>query len=200
MSIAILLTNIAIAGACFVGIAIGVVHLSNHEYDIISQPMSYYAVGANSFLMTTIILAFAASIIALSLVLKWSIPGLSRGGIGGLQIAGASLVIAALFPTDVTDDAMPVTVAGLVHTAASYLFSPCLVAGALLVSRRFDNLRFRHAPTFALALVSWSSLIILTVVNLLDLQIGGIGQRIFLATILLWLLMTALRLPLHRTR
>jgi len=188
------LANGAIACATYAGIAIGVVHLSNRDYDIIAEPMSYYAVGVSGSLMTTIILLFAASVIALGLVLERSVPGLSRAGIAVLKIAGASLVLAAVFPTDVTTDTLPVTVIGLIHTMASYLFSPCLVVAALLLSRRFDDVRLRHLPTFVLALASWLSLIVLTTVNLFNLQIGGIGQRVFLAATLLWLMVTAFRL------
>ena len=187
------LANGAIACAVYTGIAIGFIHLSNRDYDIIAEPMSYYAVGVNGFLMTTIILSFAASVIALGLVLERSVLGLSRAGIAVLKIAGASLVIVAVFPTDVTVDALPVTVIGLIHTLASYLFSPCLVIAALLLSRRFDDTRLRHAPTFVLALASWLLLIILTTANLLNLQVGGIGQRIFLAASLMWLIVMALR-------
>lgn len=200
MRITTLLANSSIVSAAIAGLIVVIIHLSNRDYDIISQPMSYYAVGANGYLMQVGILAFAASVLTLSPALARSVPGLSRTGIAVLQIAGASLVVAAIFPTDVTVDALPITLVGLIHTAASYLFSPCLVTGALLLSRRFDDVRLRHAPTFALAIASWVSLIVLTIVNLLDLQIGGMGQRIFLAMILLWLIVTALRLPIRLAR
>ncbi|MEW5718661.1 MAG: hypothetical protein AB1817_08560, partial [Chloroflexota bacterium] len=80
----------------------------------------------------------------------------------------------------------PVTLSGALHVAASYCASPCLVAAALLLSRR-------HSLAYALALVSWGALVVLVIVNHLDLCVGGIGQRFFLAVIWLWLILMALR-------
>lgn len=194
LNIAIWLANSAIVSTVYAGIALGIIHLSNHEYDIISQPMSYYAVGTSSYLMATVILTFAASMMLLGFALEQSIPGLSRKGIALLKVAGASLAIAAIFPSDVTDNWLPETSTGFVHTIASYLFSPCLVIATLLLSRQFNAPHFCHIPTFVLALASWLSLIVLTLVNLFNLQIGGIGQRIFVGLTWLWLMVTELRL------
>lgn len=187
------LANCTMVSTVYAGIALGIVHLSNRQYDIISQPMSYYAVGMSNFLMTTVILAFAASTLALSFAFD-HVPGLSRLGIAALKMAGASLAVAAIFPSDVTDKGLPETLTGFIHTVASYFFSPGLVAAALLLSRRFDDTQLRHVPAFVLALASWTSFIILTLINLLDLRFGGIGQRIFVGLTWLWLMMNALRL------
>jgi len=227
-----LAANTTLVSTAYAGVALGIVHLSNRDYDIISQPLSYtmrilkihrrdtenaeksiqkplrplrlcgenenfsvrlvyYAVGASGFLMTTIMLAFAVSVLMLSFGLE-RIAGLSYGGIAVLRIAGASLLIAAIFPSDVTDNGLPETPIGLIHTMASYLFSPCFVAAALLLSWRFDALHKPDRPRFVLALASWLTLVVLLMVNLFQLAIGGIVQRIFVGLTWLWLLITTL--------
>ena len=185
--------NLAIASALYASGAVGVLHFLNREYDVIAQPLSYHAVSAYGWLMTSAIFAFAVSVLALAFALERGAARVSRVGIAFLLGGGAALVIASIFPTDVTANNLPVTLSGAIHVAASYLASPCLVAAALLLSRRFDDARRRDAARFALALASWASLVVLLIVNHLDLHVGGIGQRVFLALIALWLLLTAFR-------
>ncbi len=194
---ALLAANVTLVSATYAGVALGIIHWTNRAYDVISQPMSYYAVGASGFLMTTIMLAFAASVIMLSFGLE-SVTGLSSGGIAVFRVAGASMLIAAIFPSDVTDTGLPETPVGVIHSIASYLFSPCLVAAALLLSRRFDARGLRDRPRFMLALASWLTLVVLIMVNLFQWAIGGIVQRIFVGLTWLWLLMTTLQLKTLR--
>ena len=188
------LATIAIASALYACGAVGVLHFLIRDYEPISQPLSYYAVSAYGWLMKTVLFAFAASVIALALALGRGAARLSRVGIAFLFGAGTCLVLAGIFPTDVTAGNLPVTLSGALHVAASYLASPCLVAAALLLSRRFDDARRRHAALFSLALVSWALLAVLVIVNHLNLQVGGIGQRVFLALVWAWTMLTALRL------
>ncbi len=95
--------------------------------------------------------------------------------------------------------ASPITISGAIHVAASYLASPGLVAATLLLSRRFDDAWRRDAAQFLLALASWVSLVVLVIVNYLNLQVGGIGQRIFLAVTWWWLMRMALRVRQSRS-
>lgn len=192
-----LAANATLVSAAYASVALGIIHWTNRDYDVISQPMSYYAVGASGFLMTTLMLAFAASVIMLSFGLE-NVTGLSSGGIAVFRVAGASMLIAAIFPSDVTDSGLPEMPIGLIHTIASYLFSPCLVAAALLLSRRFDALGLPDRPRFVIALASWLMLIVLIVINLFQWAIGGIVQRIFVGLTWLWLLMTTLQLKTLR--
>ena len=190
-----LFTSIVIGSVIYSLAAVVALHCLNTGYDAISQPLSYHAVGAYGWLMASALGAFAVSALTLAFNLERGAARVSRAGIAFLFGAGACLVIASIFPTDVTANNLPITVAGAIHVAASYLASPCLVAAALLLSRRFDDARRRDAARFALALASWASLVVLVIVNHLDLHVGGIGQRVFLALIALWLLLTAFRVP-----
>ncbi len=192
-----LAANATLVSAAYAGVALGIIHWTNRDYDVISQPMSYYAIGASGFLMTTLMLAFAASVIMLSFGLE-NVTGLSSGGIAVFRVAGASMLIAAIFPSDVTDSGLPETPIGLIHTIASYLFSPCLVAAALLLSRRFDALGLPDRPRFVIALASWLTLSVLIMINLFQWAMGGIVQRIFVGLTWLWLLMTTLQLKTLR--
>ncbi len=179
------LANLAIACALYAGGAVGALHFLNREYEAISQPLSYYAVGASGWVMTSVLGAFAVSVLALAFILQRDAARLSRAGIAFLFGAGAALALATIFPTDVTSNNLPVTLSGALHVAASYFASPCLVAAALLLSRR-------PSLAYALALASWLALVGLVLVNHFNLQVGGIGQRIFLAIIGVWVILTAM--------
>jgi hypothetical protein len=49
------LANLAIVGLVYACGAVGVLHFLNREYDAVSQPLSYYMVGASSWLMTSVL-------------------------------------------------------------------------------------------------------------------------------------------------
>ncbi len=184
--------RLSILSALYASGVVGVLHWLNREYDIISDPLSYYAVGALGAWMTSAIAAFALSVMALAHALS-RVLDVSRVGIALLWNAGASFFIASIFPTDVTASSLPVTIVGFIHTIASYYAAPCLVSAALLLSRRGEML-------YGFALASWFALVVLVIVNHLQLHVGGIGQRIFLALVWLWTMLSARRVQRLRLR
>lgn len=177
--------DVSLVSALYASGAVGVLHWLDRARDIITDPLSYYAVGAFSGLMTSAIAAFAASILSLAYALS-RLLDVSRVGIVLLWNAGISFLIASIFPTDVTANNLPITLAGAIHTVASYIASPSLVAAALLLARRGE-------VSYSLALASWLVFVALLIVNHLQLQIGGILQRVFLVLTWIWLMFTTRR-------
>lgn len=177
--------DLSLVSALYASGAVGVLHWLDRARDIVADPLSYYAVGAFGGLMTSAIAAFAASILALAYALS-RVLDVSRVGIVLLWNAGLSFLIASIFPTDVTTNNLPVTLAGAIHTLASYIASPSLVAAELLLARRGEM-------TYTLALAGWLALTILVIGNHVQWHIGGLGQRIFLILTWSWTILTARR-------
>jgi hypothetical protein len=176
------LARAAIIGAGCALAAVIALHLLNPEYDLVARPLSDYAVGRGGWLIATAIFAFAIS--ALAIARGLSTTRASRAGVVSLYIAGIAYLIASIFPTDARLDNTVVTLAGALHFVAGYLSSPALVIAAILLAR----------DSRALAFALWASLVILVSVNILEWHIGGIGQRIFFAMALAWIIQTARRL------
>ncbi|MBI5652640.1 MAG: DUF998 domain-containing protein [Chloroflexi bacterium] len=185
-------TRVAIFGALYSFGAVALLHWLCRDYDVIMQPLSYYAVGEFGWVMTTVFLASATSMFALARAIVLIAPQRFSIGRALPNIVGACLLIAGIFPTDITTNNTPETLIGLIHVIASYTFAPCLVAATLLLSRDFDR-DARH-PIFALAVSVWASFILLSLANIFDWQIGGIGQRVFLLLAMMWVIAMAMRL------
>lgn len=177
--------DLALVSALYASGVVGVVHWLDRARDILTDPLSYYAVGTFGGLMTSAMAAFAASIMSLAYALS-RVFDVSRAGIVLLWNAGLSFLIASIFPTDVTANNLPITLAGAVHTIASYIASPSLVAAALLLTRRGEM-------TYAVALAGWLTLMVLVIGNHVQWHLGGLGQRIFLVLTWSWTILTARR-------
>jgi hypothetical protein len=185
--------DLSLVSALYASGAVGVLHWLDRTYNILTDPLSYYAVGAFGGLMASAIAAFGASILSLAYALS-RLLDVSRVGLALLWNAGISFLIASIFPTDVTANNLPVTLVGAIHTIASYIASPSLVAAALLLARRGE-------ATYAFALAGWLALTILVIGNHMQWHLGGLGQRIFLVLTWAWVLLTARRarnLPLGK--
>lgn len=178
------LARVAIIGAMYSLAAVLALHLIFPEYDAVVRPLSDYATSRGGWLIATATLSFAVSVLALAHGL--SATRRSRAGIALLYVAGFAYLVAGIFPTDARLDNTVITLAGAIHFVAGYLSSPALVAAVILLAR--------EPRAFAFAVVLWASLVILVIGNILQWQIGGLGQRIFFALTLIWLLLTVIRL------
>lgn len=182
------LARVAIIGIVYSLAAVIALHLLNPEYDAIARPLSDYATSRGGWLIATAIFSFAVSVLAIARGLAATCR--SRAGIALLYGAGIAYFIASIFPTDARLDETVSTVAGAIHFIAGHLSSPCLVSAAILLAR--------NPRAFMLAVVLWATLVILVILNMLQWQVGGLGQRLFFVLTWLWLLLIAVRL--HRAR
>jgi hypothetical membrane protein len=158
--------------------------------------MSNYAVGPYGLMMTSalLVLGLGVSALALGLYRDMRPTGRSLVGLKLLGGAAAGMILAGIFPTDAAPHNTLITTIGVIHYVASFVFSPCLVAAALLLSGQFqrdERWQGLQRPIYVLALVTWASFIALVVLNIVHPAVGGIAQRIFLALALGWLILTA---------
>lgn len=191
------LSTIAIAGSIYYAVAVVVLHALRPEYDPLSRVTSNYAVGPYGYLMTATFFAIAAGLMALSLGLSQTLAPLaqSRVSLALLVAAGVGAIVAGVFPTDVTPTDAPITATGVVHILAGVTAFLCIVVAAVRISMRLDrDPQWRAFRRLALLLAF--SILVGFIVSIVAQPLGGrgIGQRIFLGTVLVWLLYMAVRL------
>lgn len=187
----------AACGVLYFFAAVAVLHFLRPDYDPISRVASNYAVGPYGWLMTIAFFAFAWSLFALALGFYLSQVPTRRYLTASvlLGIAGLGLVGSGIFPTDVTTDDSPSTPVGFIHIFSGVISFICIVAAALLLSRRFKQDKWWqpfYAPAFSLALASLAGFAAFFVIKAMQLPIGGLGERVFLGLVLLWIFVTAI--------
>jgi hypothetical protein len=156
--------------------------------------VSNYAVGPYGFFMTTAFYALALSLLALAFGLMRSIAltNLSRVAVLLLYLASSGMVVMGIFPGDVHALHPPATITGVIHwTAAGISFLSIMIAAFLLSSSFKMDERWRvfQRPCFVLALAMVGALLLYGILALVGWI--GIGQRIYIAVCLLWLLVLA---------
>ena len=174
--------------------AVIVLHFLRPEYNPINHAVSNYAVSSYGYLMISAFYALALSVFALALSLFRSIAltNLSRVAILLLCLASSGMVVMGIFPGDAHALHPPATITGVVHwTAASISFLSIMIAAFLMsISFKMDERMQRfQRPCFMLAWAMVGALLLYGVLALVGWI--GIGQRIYLAVCLLWLLVLA---------
>lgn len=190
------LATVAIAGVAYFVVMIVALHFLRPDLNPIHQPTSRYAVGPYGFLMTTAFFSLSMAKFALVIGLSQGVShsARSRLGLGLLGLGGVGVLIAMIFPMDV--EGAPQTLAGAIHNISGPLTFLSLTTGLILVSRRFKQ-DDRWRPFYRAALVL--SLILLAgfVATFLSFvtQSGflGLAQRIMLAALVTWMVLTAAR-------
>jgi hypothetical protein len=194
--VAALATAALLAIAYFVAIIV-VMHFLRPDHDPMRRPTSEYAVGPYGFLMTSAFVSMSLGSLALvvGLYRTLSEPARSRIGLGLLGVWVAGLLIAATFPIDL--EGAPQTTSGTVHRINGPITFLSLTAGAILVSRGFKHDE-RWWPVHRTALILSLVMLAEFIVNVVSIASGsgypGLGQRVFIATFVTWLLLTAARL------
>ena len=188
------LALIAIGGIVYFVVAVVVLHFLRPEYNPINHAVSNYAVGPFGYLMTAAFYVLALSVFALALGLTRSIAltNLSRVAVLILCLASVGMVVMGIFPGDVHALHPPATITGVIHwTAAGISFLSIMIAAFLLSSRFRTDERwqaFQHR-CFLLALAMVGALLLYGILALVGWI--GMGQRIYIAVCLLWLLVLA---------
>jgi len=122
-------------------------------------------------------------------------PARSRIGLGLLGLWGVGVLIAMLFPIDL--EGAPQTISGTIHRMNGPLTFLSLTAGAILVSRRFkhdETWRPFHRTALILSLVMLAAFIGIFLSIATESGFAGLAQRIDLAALVTWMLLTAARL------
>src|SRR6266576_5910705 len=188
------LALIAIGGIVYFIVAVAVLHFLRPEYTPINHAVSNYAVGLNGYLMTAAFYVLALSVFALALGIFRSIAltNLSRIAIPLLCLASVGMVVLGIYPGDVHALHPPATITGVIHwTAAGISFLSIMIAAFLLSSSFKSDERWRafQRPCFILALAMVGALLLYGILALVGWI--GIGQRIYIAVCLAWLLVLA---------
>lgn len=187
-------TLITVVGIAYFVVAVSVLHFLRPEYNPINHAVSNYAVGPFGYLMTSAFYVLALSVMVLAASLSFSIAlnMASRVAILLLCLSSCGIVVMGIFPGDVHALHPPATISGMIHwSAAAFAFLCIMVAAFLLASSFKTDNRFQRfqRPCFVLAMAMIGALLLYGVLALVGWI--GIGQRIYLAVCLLWLLLLA---------
>jgi hypothetical protein len=185
---------IAIGGIVYFIVVVVVMHVLRPEYNPINHAVSNYAAGPYGYLMTTAFFVLAVSVFAMAFGLFRSIAltNLSRVAILLLCLASIGTAVMGIFPGDARALHPPATITGVIHwTAAALSFLSIMIAAFLLSNTFKTDERFQRFQRlcFILALAMVGALLLYGVMALVGWI--GIGQRIYLAVCLLWLIVLA---------
>jgi len=182
-----LLALLAIIGIVYFVVTVVVLHFLRPEYNPINHAVSNYAVGSFGYLMTSAFYVLALSVFALALGLFFSVTptNLSRIAILLLFIAGCGMVAMGIFPGDVHALHPPATITGVVHWTSAGVSFMCIMIAAFLLSVSFKSDKRFQRFCFILALAMVGALLLYGILALVGWI--GIGQRVYLAVCLLWL-------------
>jgi uncharacterized protein DUF998 len=191
------LSQIAIGGIVYFVVAIIILHVLRPEYNPINHAVSNYAVGPYGYLMTAAFYTLALSVFALALGLARSmvLTNQARVALLLLNIASVGMIVMGIFPGDVHALHPPATVTGVIHwTAAGASFASIMIA-AFILSRCFktdERWQAFQRSTLVLAMAMVAALLAYGALALVGWI--GVGQRVYIAVSLIWLLFVALGL------
>ena len=161
------------------------------HYSPITQAESLLVIGPYGYIMTVNFLI--RGILSISFIIGLIITFKSkkshyRIGLILLGIWGFGAIILAFFSADLTP---PVTLHGIIHiiTALIAFMGGCLGILAISLQMRTDD-KFKDISKYVLPLSIFS----VSILVFLPLRITGLIERIFLASILLWMLIISIYL------
>jgi hypothetical membrane protein len=178
---------IALIGVAAFAIVCGAVQFLRTDYNPLGVPLSFYVLGPCGHVVVASYFALAAGLVALGA--GWY-RALARGARSAapllLFVIGAvALCVTAIEFTDVPNRAP--TLHGLVHVLAAMATFLCVSVAMLLQSWRLrldPRRRVHFRSAFALAAITFVALWACTLVKAIP---RGLGEKIVIALILLWL-------------
>lgn len=192
-----LLALIAVFGIVYFIAAVCALHFLRPDYNPVNHAVSNYAVGPFGYLMTSAFFVLALSVMALaaSLFFGMALSKVSRVAVLLLCLSSCGIVVMAIFPGDAHALHPPITITGEIHWAAAAFSFLCIMVVAFLLAFSFKaDERFQRfqQPCLVLAMAMVAALLLYGALALVGWT--GIGQRIYLAVCLLWLLFLAERI------
>jgi hypothetical membrane protein len=183
---------IAIAGLAFFVAAVSSLHFLRPDYDSQRRYISEYTVGPYGYLMTSAFFAWGIGSVALALGIRGTLrpSRLSQVGFLLLWIATACIFGAGVFTADLTGD--PVTIRGTIHGLVSIVLFLSIMPSIIVLSigfRRDPRWQKFGSPSLGLGIAVLGTFFLFGgpggIVGI------GTGQRIFVGTLFLWLLIAA---------
>lgn len=191
-----LLSLTVIATVVYFVSSVGILHFLRPDIDPVAQGLSYYGRGPYNSLMNSAFAAIGVAGLALTFGLYQTTTarGKSSSGLLLLGIWGITQIVAAIFPIELPGE--PPTSAGMIHSLVGFSF--VLIGPAtLLLARRFANDPYwatfsRQAMLIAVGILIASVMLFIFNGILQPLRFGGIAQRAYWLSIVLWLVAAAL--------
>ena len=164
-------------------------------YNPVQRTISELAVGPFGFLQTSAFIVLGLSLLALQHALARHLRHtvLSRIALVLLALCGVASFVAAAFPTNLKGAVA--TVAGEIHESVAGFGYAGLIIAIILLSvhfRRDERWRTFFAASSSLAVIGAGSSIFMGATSNTDLS--GLSQRVMVIPLLLWVVLTALRL------
>jgi hypothetical protein len=184
-------------GVLYFIMAVVILHLLRPDLYPVTHAVSNYAVGPFGPLMTSAFFLLALGEFALAWGLARCLARDRRAIVSVvlLNLAAIGLVVAGLFRSDVNVPRPPASPSAMVHWTGAGLSFLSLMIGIYLLSGCFKrDVRWHSVYRLSYA---WLGVIVLALAAYGGLSIidwTGIGERIYLATCILWLVFAALRL------
>ena len=185
---------ITVVGIAYFIVVVCVMHFLRQDYNPVNHAVSNYAVGPFGYLMTSAFYVLALSVIAeaADLFLSIDLNKASLAAILLLCLSSCGIVVMGIFPGDAHSLHPPATLIGVIHWAAAAFSFLCVMVAAFLLASSFkSDERFQRfqQPCLVLALAMVGALLLYGALALVGWV--GIGQRIYLAVCLLWMLVLA---------
>jgi hypothetical membrane protein len=173
-----------------------ILHILRPDYDPTRRFISEYAVGPYGGLMTSAFYVLGMGSLALvpGLYRGVALPGRSLPGLALLAIWSIGVILVGFYPTDLQEG--PATQVGVIHNQSATIAFESITVAMILFSIRFrrDD-RWQHYARPSLALGVMALIALAAIIYLFfPLGVPGLGQRLFLAAVLSWLFITAVRL------
>lgn len=198
MTRSITLAGIGAASVIYLGLTLIAMHAIQPGLNPATHYVSEYAHGPFGWLVMVAYVAAGAGVLGMA----WS-TGSVLSGTRSLALAiclalvGVGLIASGVTRIDLAaaDGSVASTASGMAHELAGYVLLLGLIPGAFLVAATFR----RDPRLSSAALPAWifaGSVVITFIVAVMSLSLDliGVGQRIFLATWIAWLIFVALQL------
>jgi hypothetical protein len=193
------LASLSVAAVLYLAATLLVMHAIQPELNPATHYVSEYAHGQLGWLVMVGYVVAGAGGLALAWRARSALSG--RWALASatcLAIVGLGLIATGLTRIDVAqaDGLVISTASGQAHELAGYVIFLGMIPGAFILSGAFRRDPRLARAAFAARLFAWGLVIALlvAVVVFQRLELVGVGQRIFLATWLSWLIFVGLQL------
>lgn len=178
---------VALIGVTVFAVVCGAAQFLRTDYDWLGVPLSFYVLGPWGGVVEASYFALAPGLVALGIGWYRALERDARSAAPLLLfvIAAIALVVTAMEFTDIPGQ--PPTLHGYVHVVAAGTTFLCVTVAMLLQSWRLrgdPHWRARFRSAFTLAAITFAMLWIYTLLKGVP---RGLGEKIVIALILLWL-------------